>query len=217
MSFVTLMATAVLSVAVYQLRRDLAETRGEVSALRIASSEERAVFDQADRDDDSSLARSAPAPAPRLAPAALVPSAGSAQAGVPSSLASAEIKAEVQKILTEEITDAHRRREGMREQRELQMRERMATELGLSQAEKERFLTVFTSMQAERQLLRDQERSGVKTTLDVRAQMDALLQKSDQSVREILGDERMQKYLDLRPAERGFGGGMASPPPPPGP
>jgi len=214
-SFVALIANGVLSVVVYKLHRNLAETRGEVVTLRAACREERAVLDQAGRDDDSSFARGVPmrgpAPVPRLAPAALAPSAGSAQAGGAPSLASPEVKAEVQKMVAEQLADEQRRREGMREQRDQQMRERMAMELGLNQAEKERFLSTLTSMQAERQALREQERSGEKTMLDIRPQMEALRQKTNQSLREILGDERMQKYQDLRGGGRGMAGG------PPGP
>jgi hypothetical protein len=220
-SFITLIAIGVLSVVVVKLRRELAETRADVTSLRESWREARENLDLAGRDDDSSLKHRAPVlgstSVPRLAPAAQAPAAGSDPAGGAPSLALPEVKAEVQKIVTDQLANELQRREGVREQRDQQMRERMATELGLSQAEKERFINVFTSMQAERRALFEQERGGEKAWVDLRPQLDALRQKTDQSLRDILGDERMEKYQGLRASARGFGRAQGGPLGPGGP
>jgi hypothetical protein len=217
-AFVSLIAVAILAGMVVKLRRELGATRREVADLRSALGASQG---GAPADFDGLSERPAPVraalPPPRLNPAALAPAAGS-QPGVASVATASEVKQEVQRLVAEEMAQERQRREQRREQRDVQFRERAAGELGLSPAEKERFVAVLTSTQAERRRLRDQERSGEKTALDIRPELEALRQKTEQSLREILGDERLQKYQALRAAERGPGRGFmgaGAPPPPP--
>jgi hypothetical protein len=213
-SFVALLAAAVLSVAVVKLRRESAATRGELVALRESCQEDRDAFAWGEVVGSPSGARAAArpvAPAPRLAPAALAPGSGQGQAAAPS-LASPEVKAEVKKLVAEQLADEQQQRQAVREQREQQRRERMAAELGLSEAETARFLTVLAATQAEWQQLREQERAGEKTMAELRPQMAAARQKSDQALRELLGEERMQKYQGLSGGARGALSGTRPPP-----
>jgi predicted secreted protein len=213
-SFVALLAAAVLSVAVVKLRRELAATRGELAALRESCQEDRDAFAWGEVAGSPSGARAAERPAaaaPRLAPAALATGAGQGQAAAPL-LASPEVKAEVKRLVAEQLADEQQQRQAVREQREQQRRERMATELGLSEAEQARFVTVLAAMQAEWQQLREQERSGEKSMAELRPQLAAVRQKSDQALRELLGEERMQKYQTLSGSPRGSLPGTRPPP-----
>jgi len=217
-SFVALLAAAVLSVAVVKLRRELAQTRGDLAALRDSCREGREAFAWAESDEGTrSPARASERTAvavPRLAPAALAPSAGGQQPGAPS-LAAPEVRAEVKKLVAEQLADEQQQRQAVREQREQRRQERLAAELGLNEAEKARFLTVLAALQDEWRQLREQERTGEKTMADLRPQMEAVRQKTDQALRELLGEERMQKYQSLSPSQRGFGAGLG--PAAPGP
>ncbi len=216
-SFVALLATSVLGVAVVKLRRELAATRADLAALRDSGREARDLFAGADGEGAPAKVRAieaAVAAAPRLAGATLAPRPGAEPPGPPL-LDSPEVKAEVRKMVAEQLAEAQQRRAAAFEQHEQQRRERLAVELGLDQAERERFLTVLAAAQAEWRQLREQERTGEKAIADLRPQMEAVRQKSDQALRELLGEERMQKYQSLRPSQRGMGPDLV--PPPPGP
>jgi hypothetical protein len=216
-SFVALVATSVLVAAVVKLRREVAETRAEVATLRESCQEAREGFPGADGDERARPAERTPertvTAGPRLAPSAWAPTPG--QPAVPS-LASPEVKAEVKKLVAEQLADEQQQRQAEREQREQQRRERMAAELGLTEAEKERFLTVLGLMQAEWRQLREQERAGEKTMAELRPQMAAMREKTDQALRELLGEERMQKYQALSASQRGPGPGQGPSRPAPG-
>ena len=118
--------------------------------------------------------------------------------------------------MAEQLADEQQQRQAEREQREQQRRERMAAELGLTEAEKERFLTVLGLMQSEWRQLREQERAGEKTMAELRPQMAAMRQKTDQALRELLGEERMQKYQAMSASQRGPGAGQGPSRPAPG-
>jgi hypothetical protein len=208
LSFMALIATSVLSVAVIKLRRQLAETRADLGSLREFCRVDSEPFGwQAEDDGRIPMGRSAPpaAPsAPRLAPAALAPS-GSNQ---PSpSLASPETRAEVKKLVAEHLAEQQQQREAVREQREVQRRERMAAELGLDESQKARFAALLAATQAEWRQLREQERSGDKAPADLRPQLEASRQRADQAMRELLGEEKMKQYESMRAGPRGIGPG----------
>jgi hypothetical protein len=213
-SFVTLLATAVLAVAVVKLRRDLASTRSDLAALRESCREAGDGFAWADGDEGWPTTARAPEravpAAPRLAPAALAPASANRQAAAPS-LAAPEVRAEVKQLVAEQLAEERQQRQAVREQREQQRRERLAVELGLTATEKERFLTVLDVMQAEWRQLREQARAGDKTMAELRPEMSAVRQKADQALRELLGEDRMQKYQSLSASQRGSGAGMGPP------
>lgn len=213
LSFVSLIAASVLSVAVINLRRQLAETRADLGSLRESCRADSESLGWQAEDDNPLPTRGASplaAPsAPRLAPELVAPSG----ANQPSpSLASPENRAEMKKLVAEHLAEQQQQREAAREQREAQRRERMAAELGLDEDQKARFVTLLAATQAEWRQLREQERVGDKAPADLRSQLEASRQRADQAVRELLGEERMKQYESMRAGPRGIGPGARTAP-----
>lgn len=209
-SFVALVAASVLAVVVIKLRRELADTRADVTALRESCRGESDPLDWSAADPAPlpvrpTAAVAAPS-APRLAPAALAPAA--ANQGAPA-LASPEARAEVKKLVAEHLADQQQQREAMREQREAERRERVAVELGLGADQRTRFVALLTATQAEWRQLREQARTGDKSMAELRPQMEATRQRTDQALRELLGEEKMKQYQSLSGSQRGFAPGTA--------
>lgn len=203
MSFVAVIGTGALSVTVTKLRRDFARTREEMRALSVAVYADGEVQKGC---EEASLAahtaaREAAGAVPRMA-LGTGPVADSTATDPASLLASPEMKAAVDAMVTERIREEHRRQESARNQHYVRvLRDRMVAELGLGQADAERFTNVLTSLEDERQSLRDQSRS---TGLALQESHLARLQDAtDAAVREILGDEGLKKYQNLRASERG--------------
>ncbi len=205
LAFVSLLVSGVLAVSVVRLRHDVDSLRKEVGELRSSASEDEPAG-SSDRPPREPQARRLDSP-PRLAPVALAPAAAPSEN-------TAEVKQQVQRMVADELAQERERRQNVREQREALWRVQAATDLGLNEAEKERFLAVLAQEQNERRRLLDVERSGQKTFIELRPELDALRQRTQQSVRAILGDERMKQYEAMRP-DRPGGFGRGTPPTPP--
>lgn len=205
-AFLSLLASGVLAVSVVKLHSEVAGLHQDVRSLRAR---------QSGADDDSDLP---PAPRavsfgypdspPRLAPAALAPVA-------PTN--NTLDRREVQKVVSEELVQERQRREALRDQRETLWRAKAATDLGLTDPDKERFMAVLAQEQNERRRLRDLERSGQKSPTEIRPELDALRQRTQQSVSAILGPDRTTQYEAMRPDRPGAFGRGSPPVPPPNP
>lgn len=208
-SFVALIAASVLAVAVIKLRRELTDTRADVASLREScrGESEPLGWETELAEPPAPRADRPTPPPPRLAAAALAPAAAHQASAVPA-LASPEARAEVKKLVAEHLADQQLQREAVREQREVERRERIAAQLGLGQNEQARFVTLLTTLQAEWRQLREQARTGDKPMADVRPQMETARQRTDQALRELLGEEKMKQYQSLSGGRRGFGPGQ---------
>jgi hypothetical protein len=205
-AFVSLLASGVLAVSVVKLRGEVAELRQDIHGLRTQESGSDDRFEATPPADGIRPAQAArPDSPPRLAPAALAPAAETT---------STVDRREVQKVVSEELAQERQRREAVRDQRESLWRAKVATDLGLTDADKERFLAVLAQEQNERRRMRDLERTGQRAPNEVRIEMDALRQRTQQSVSAILGPERMQQYEAMRPERPGAFGRGAPPAPP---
>jgi hypothetical protein len=91
--------------------------------------------------------------------------------------------------------------------------EQMTRVLGLSSDEQGRLAQLFSTMQAGRKRVVEEMRGGGKSAEQARDEIDKLEEGTDQSVRALLGDERLRKYREARRSERrgGPGGQQAVP------
>jgi hypothetical protein len=119
--------------------------------------------------------------------------------------------------LERERQEAQQRVDQRREDRERQRNDQIAKTLGLSTSESERFQQLTAASQQARQDLRARIQAGEVRGDAIRTEMQALRTKSNDDLRSLLGDDRMQKLEDLRRQDggggRGFGFGRPNFPP----
>jgi hypothetical protein len=153
-----------------------------------------------DGDEDRAVRR-------RLPPPRLVPTAqGRPRSddplplppGIDSPQAREQLRQFVLAQLERERQEAQVRQDERRQQRETERRDRMAKELGLSQPEAEKFNKILNDAQAAREKFRDQIEAGQLPRDQARQTMMTMRQEQEQSLRGLLGDDRMKKYETLR-------------------
>ena len=164
-----------------------------------------------DGDEDRAVRR---LPPPRLIPSAQGSAAPPPRSddplplppGFDSPQAREQLRQFVLAQLERERQEAQVRQDERRQQRETERRDRMAKELGLSQPEAEKFNKILNDAQAAREKFRDQIEGGQLPRDQARQTMMTMRQEQEQTLRGLLGDDRMKKYETMRGPPGGGGG-----------
>jgi hypothetical protein len=170
---------------------------------------------------DVSLARSGgAAPTPALPPPRLAPAPGTA-APVPTGPATAMLAEALQtqegrqhlrgamELLRElDRQDRLIRNAEQEVEREQRYRDRLSKVLSLPTHEQEKLGQFYGSLQAGRRKVLEEMRSGVKNAEQADDEIDTLKDSTEQQVRALLGEQRMQQLRDARRTERGRGRGQ---------
>ncbi len=148
-------------------------------------------------------ALSAPAPSP--------PSGTDNPLPLPPALDNPDAREQLRKFVLAQLDyerqEQRQRWEQQRTEREQQRRERMAKDLALSPSETEKFNQIMTQTQNARASLRDRIESGQLSRENIGAEMAAVRESSQKQMRDLLGDDRMKKFEQMR----GPGGGPNGP------
>jgi hypothetical protein len=162
--------------------------------------------------DEEPAARPAALPPPRFVPGAQ-PTATAPGAPVPLPPAldnpqareqlRAFVAAELQRERDERV-DRERQRRDDEQQRRL---DGMVKALGLNPDQGRKFTEIMTSTQDARRQLREKVMGGQIPREEVGRQMTALREKTDQQLKEVIGDSGMKKLEELRQNDRRGGGG----------
>lgn len=171
-------------------------------------------------------------PLPRFVPGAPEPTAtapvGNGPA-LPPVLDTPEAREQLRQFIGAEMMRERaerRQRDDDRRREEQQQRiESMAKTLQLNPDETRRFTDVFARAQTARDELRARVEAGQVPGTDVGREFAALRSKTNEELRQLLGDERANKLRDMQREQRRWGGGRGpgeggGPPPgvnPPGP
>jgi hypothetical protein len=130
---------------------------------------------------------------------------------MPSGLDSPEAREQLRQFilaqLERERQEAQQRVDQRREDRERQRNEQIAKTLGLSASESERFQQITAASQQARQDLRARIQAGDVRGDAIRSEMQAVRSKSNDDMRALLGDDRMQKFEEIRRQDGGGPGG----------
>jgi hypothetical protein len=93
-------------------------------------------------------------------------------------------------------------------EREQRYRDRLSKVLSLPTHEQEKLGQFYGSLQAGRRKVLEEMRSGVKNAEQADDEIDTLKDSTEQQVRALLGEQRMQQLRDARRTERGRGRGQ---------
>jgi hypothetical protein len=93
-------------------------------------------------------------------------------------------------------------------EREQRYRDRLTKVLSLPTHEQEKLGQFYGSLQAGRRKVLEEMRSGVKNAEQADDEIDNLEDSTEQQVRALLGEQRMQQLRDARRTERGRGRGQ---------
>jgi hypothetical protein len=220
-----MLVSAVLAAAVIAQAAYIAKTRRQMDVLydqvqqlaaESGSDGEPSAAAPERRRPTSTSTTAAPAarlPLPRFSPPP--PSFSSAGTSgslpLPPVLDSPEARDQLRQFVSAELQrerDEQRDRMRQRWEEDQQRRmESMAKALGLSPDEGKRLTETMTASQTARRELRDKIQSGEVARADIGRQMAALREKTDQDLKQVLGDDRMQKFQELQRQDRGGGGG----------
>jgi hypothetical protein len=229
-----LLSTAVIAQSAYivKTRRQMDALYDQVQQLAAESTEgEPTPTPAADRERGfrgSPQGRPAPgggvrmapprfAPAPRTATVAATPPPAGALP-LPPAIDSAEARDQLRNFVAAELQrerDEQRERGRQRWEEDQQRRvEAVVKALGLNADDGRKLTDVMTANQTARRELREKVQSGQIARTDIGREMTALREKSDQQLRQVLGDDKMQKFQELQRQDRGgFGGrGRGGPP-----
>jgi uncharacterized protein YoxC len=195
-SGIALIGVLFIGITTWRVKRDLRETQSQISELRQRIAEETT--------EKPAFVRTATRVSPKVPPPRL-------NQVTPTQIPTQEVnKAEIQQVvsaqLAEERQQERQRREEAREERARKRREQIASRLGLTPAEEQKFEGIVTSMQQGMRSLRETLRDGQKTFAELRPEMDALAERTRKSLEELLGSDRLEKLKELEPG----------PPSPPG-
>lgn len=222
-----------LVVAVIAEGAYIVHTRSEVEALSAkiealeAGTGERSADDTPSRpapDHDSpsgTAAAARPNPTPRPVPrfvtepqAAGEPTAAPASNDplpLPPGLSSPEAREQLRQFvlasLDQDRQENRARAEERREQDMKARREKAAKDLGLSPAETEAFARIHAESDAARAAIRAKVETGQADRNAVRQEIVTLRAKTEQQLRDVLGEERMKKYEEIRSSQGGEGPG----------
>jgi hypothetical protein len=220
-----MLVSAVLAAAVIAQAAYIAKTRRQMDVLydqvqqlaaESASDGEPVAAAPERRRGFSPPGRAAPArlPPPRFAPPPPSFTSGGSPPGaipLPPALDSPEARDQLRQFVAAELQrerDEQRDRMQKRWEEDQQRRmDSMVKALGLNPDESKRLTEVMTASQTARRELRDKIQSGDVTRADIGPQMAALRAKTDQDLKQVLGDDRMQKFQELQRQDRGGGGG----------
>jgi hypothetical protein len=100
--------------------------------------------------------------------------------------------------LEQEREQGRQRQEQRQEEREQARRQRMATELGLSPTESEKFNQIMAQTQTARVNLRSRIESGELNREAIGREMATMREEADKQMRSLLGDDRMKKLEGMR-------------------
>jgi hypothetical protein len=176
---------------------------------------------RAARREGISLARGgmeaapAPLPPPKLAPAPgsapPVPT-GPATAMLAEALQSVEgrqhLRGAMELLREQDRQDRLIRNAEQDIEREQRYRDRLSKVLSLPGHEQEKLGQFYASLQAGRRKVLEEMRSGVKNAEQADDEIDNLEDSTEQQVRTLLGEQRMQQLRDARRNERGRGRGQ---------
>lgn len=165
-------------------------------------------------------------PPPRFAPSVVggseAPSPSGAGPALPPVLDTAEAREQLKGFIAAELQrEREDQREKQRAQRDQEAQRRMeetVKALGLNEPDGKRLMEVLSKGQEDRRALREKIQSGQIPRSDVPKEMTALREQSEKQIKDILGDERMQKYQELQRQNRQaqFAGWPGQPGGPPG-
>jgi hypothetical protein len=218
-----MLVSAILGLAVIGEAAYIARTRRQMDALydqvQQLAAEAGADPDPAERPPSRPFARSETAiavrprlPPPRLAPAPITaPAAAPGSLPLPPALDSPEARDQLRQFVAAELQrerDDQRERNRQRFEEDQQRRiEGMVKTLGLNPDEGRRLTEALTAAQTSRRELRDKIQSGEMNRADIGREVASLREKTDEQVRQVLGDDRMQKFQELQRQQPGWGGG----------
>jgi hypothetical protein len=243
-----MLVSAVLAAAVIAQAAYISKTRRQVDALydqvqqlaaeSASDGEPMAASPERRRPSGGGPAPAARMPLPRFTPPPSFTSTGSSAPGsapLPPALDSPEARDQLRQFVAAELQrERDEQRDRMRQRWEEDQQRRldsMAKALGLNPDEGKRLTEVVTKSQTARRELRDKIQSGEVSRADIGPQMAALREQTDRDLKQLLGDDRMQKFQELQRQDRGGGwgpggagrgrgpggGGPGGPPQPQGP
>jgi hypothetical protein len=93
-------------------------------------------------------------------------------------------------------------------EREQRYRDRLVKVLALPAQEQEKVGQFYATLQASRRKVLEEMRSGLKNAEQADDEIDTLKDSTEQQVRTLLGEQRMQQLRDARRTERGRGRGQ---------
>jgi len=156
---------------------------------------------------------------PRFAPAPTVSAPAPPTAGalpLPPALDSPEARDQLRAFVAAELQrERDDQRERIRQRFEDTQKSRteaLVKSLGLNPDDGRKLTDTLTAAQAARRDLRDKMQSGEGNVADMATQLASLREKTDQQVRQVIGDDKMQKFQELQRQDgggRGPGGGRA--------
>lgn len=230
MRLVGLVVSAALAVSVVAEGAYIVRTRHQLETLSQRLESLRADRDDGalaparaetgtNTDDDAQAVGRALArklPPPRLVGTGSAPAAASDDPlPLPATLSSPESREQLRKFvlaaLENERQEQRARMDQRREERDMERRQRMVKDLGLSSSESEKFNKLLTDQQTARDQLRSKLQSGELQGDAARQQMMALRTQNEQDMRGLLGDDRMKQYQDMAGPGPGQGRGGGGP------
>ena len=199
-----LLAVSVLAVGHWKLSRELSDTKQQVAELKTAVAE---LQDEAPTPRDQSPALRPNAAVPRFVPPP--------QPGSPPPPAATGNKEEIQQIVAAQLAQERElervRRDERQNERGRRFRERIATRLELSPEEGQKFETTLSGMQRDWITLMEPLRDGQKTFAEIRPALDALSERTQKALQDLLGPDRLAKLKELDPSPPGGGPGGGGP------
>jgi hypothetical protein len=221
-----MLVSAILAAAVIAQGAYIGKTRKQMDALadqvQQLAAEAAAEPDPGtipDRPSRRTFTRPAAAPAgsrlppPRFAPAPLpapsLPAPGALP--LPPGLDNPEAREQLRAFVASELQrERDEQRDQMRQRFEEDQQRRLEATiktLGLTPDEGKRLTEAVTAAQTARRDLRDKIQSGEISRTDIGSQLSALREKTDQQIKDVLGDDKMKKFQELQRQDRGWGQG----------
>lgn len=220
MRVIGIVAVFVLALAAIVEGAVIVRLSSRLDALDQRLAHAPAVLDEsgAPRREGVALARgdvpAAPLPPPRLAPApgatAPVPT-GPATAVLAEALQTVEgrqhLRGAMELLREQDRQDRLVRNAEQEVEREQRYRDRLTKVLSLPAHEQDKVGQLYSTLQAGRRKVLEEMRSGLKNAEQADDEIDNLEDSTEQQVRALLGEQRMQQLRDARRAERGRGRG----------
>jgi hypothetical protein len=127
--------------------------------------------------------------------------ASEASSAGPGALANDELRAQLRKLVAEELAEAREhersRREADKDLKEQRARARVAGELELAPEESHSFEEVMLAASSRKRAIEELVKSGTKNPSDLSAEVDALRRQTHEALRVRLGEERLRRLQQL--------------------